>query len=51
MISHNWNPKKKKKRVQINLSTKQKQIYRFRKQTDGYQGVKGGGGMNQGDLD
>ena len=31
-----WNPKKKKK-IQMNLFTKQKQIHRIRKDTYGYQ--------------
>ena len=35
-----WNLKK---RLQMNLSMKLKQIYRCRKQTYGYWGVKGGG--------
>ena len=35
-----------KEKVQMNLSTKQKQSYRCRKQTNGYQGVRGVGGIN-----
>ena len=37
-ISYMWNLKR---RVPMNLSTKQKQSYRCRKQTYGYQGVRG----------
>ena len=33
-----------KKMVQMNLSTKQKESYRCRKQTYGYHGVRGGDG-------
>ena len=35
-----------RKMVQMNLFAKQKQSHRCRKQTYGYQGGKGGGGMN-----
>ena len=47
-----WNLKKKKKKVvQINLFTKQKQNHRRRKQTCGYQGVRGQGRDKLGDWD
>ena len=40
------------KRVQMNLSTEQKQSYRCRKQTYGYQGVRWGWGRDKlGDWD
>ena len=47
-ISYTWNLKK---RVQMNLFTKQKQSHRCKKQTYGYQAGKGGGGDNLGDWD
>ena len=42
-ITYMWNVKKKKM-IQINLLTKQKQTHRDRKQTYGYQRGKGGEG-------
>ena len=45
-IAYMWNPKKKKK-IQMNLFTKQKGIHRLRKQTRNYQKGKGVlGGIN-----
>ena len=42
-IIYTWNIKK---RIQMNLFTKQKQTHRLRKQTYGYQRGKVGGGIN-----
>ena len=39
-IAYMWNLKKKKKRIQMNLFTEQKQSYRCGKYTYGYQGEK-----------
>ena len=39
-IAYRWNLKRKKK-IQMNLFTKQKKTHRHRKQTHGYQRVKG----------
>ena len=43
-ITYMWNLKKKK--IQMNLFTKQKQTYSLRKQTYGYQRGKVEGGIN-----
>ena len=50
VVSYMWNLKKKKM-IQMNLFTKQKQTHRHRKQTYGYQRGKVGGRDKFGDWD
>ena len=49
-ITYMWNLKKKKK-IQMNLFTKQKQTHRYRKQTSGYQWGGGRGNVGVGEQE
>ena len=46
-VDYMWNLKKKKKKIQTNLLTKQKRTHRHRKQTYVYQSRREVGGINQ----